>query len=100
MPSLLLQIVAFALLAVVAADKLTGHEVVPIVRQASEVNPDGSYSWSYETANGITGDEQGHQKQIDAETNAQVRIARQMSPVANVIGRPVSQGSIDAKEIL
>ena len=70
-----LQIVALALIAVVAADKLTGHEVVPILRQDAQVNPDGSYSYSYETGNGITGDEQGQLKNLNAEQDAMVIIS-------------------------
>lgn len=34
---------------------------IPILRQAQDgPNPDGSYNWSYETANGIQAQEQGY----------------------------------------
>ncbi|KAK9729318.1 Insect cuticle protein [Popillia japonica] len=32
---------------------------IAILRQSSELNPDGSYQWSYETENGIAAQEQG-----------------------------------------
>lgn len=48
-----------ALVAVVTADKLAANQPIPILRQAGEVNPDGSYSFSYETANGIAAEESG-----------------------------------------
>ncbi|CAK1553599.1 unnamed protein product [Leptosia nina] len=34
-------------------------EPIPILRQDQVINPDGSYRWSYETANGITAEEAG-----------------------------------------
>ncbi|XP_067000855.2 endocuticle structural glycoprotein SgAbd-8 [Anabrus simplex] len=33
---------------------------VPIVRQASDITPEGAYQWSYETGNGIVANEQGY----------------------------------------
>lgn len=44
------------------AAQLTGNEKVPIIRQDSEVNFDGSYHSSFETGNGIVADEQGYLK--------------------------------------
>ncbi|KAF4520087.1 hypothetical protein B566_EDAN014192 [Ephemera danica] len=35
---------------------------IAIVRQHNDINPDGSYQWSYETENGIVADEQGFVK--------------------------------------
>ncbi|XP_065171661.1 endocuticle structural glycoprotein SgAbd-8-like [Atheta coriaria] len=35
---------------------------IPILRQVSEVNPDGSYNYAYETGNGISAEEQGFLK--------------------------------------
>lgn len=43
---------------------------IPIVRQNSEINPDGSYQYSFETGNGITGEESGALKNIGAEEPA------------------------------
>ncbi|XP_058450597.1 endocuticle structural glycoprotein ABD-4-like [Malaya genurostris] len=48
------------------------EEPIPIIRQEQEVNPDGSYRWSYETGNGITAEEQGFLKNPDTEQAAQV----------------------------
>uniref|UniRef100_A0A182PJH7 Uncharacterized protein n=1 Tax=Anopheles epiroticus TaxID=199890 RepID=A0A182PJH7_9DIPT len=47
-------------------------EPIPIIRQEQEVNPDGSYSWSYETGNGIVAEEQGFLKNPGTEQEAQV----------------------------
>lgn len=35
------------------------NEEIPILKQLSEINPDGSYQWSYETGNGIAAEERG-----------------------------------------
>lgn len=37
-------------------------EPIPIISQSQEINPDGSYKWSYETGNGIKAEEQGFLK--------------------------------------
>lgn len=57
-------------LAVACAAPQSATEPIPIVRQDSEVNPDGSYQWSYETGNGISADEKGALKNIGAEEPA------------------------------
>ncbi|XP_014208513.1 endocuticle structural glycoprotein SgAbd-8-like [Copidosoma floridanum] len=46
------------------------HEVVPILHQTSEASPDGSYSYSFETGNGIKVEEQGHVKDLGGEHEA------------------------------
>lgn len=51
---------------------LTGYEPIPILRQVNEINPDGSYNWAYETANGIAHEEQGYLKNRGQEDEAQV----------------------------
>ncbi|GJQ69753.1 hypothetical protein Trydic_g22315 [Trypoxylus dichotomus] len=56
-----------------AAPQQSNTEPVPILRQEQEVNVDGSYKWSYETANGITAEEQGFLKNAgQPEEEAQV----------------------------
>ncbi|CAB3221359.1 unnamed protein product [Arctia plantaginis] len=47
-----------------------GNEPIPIVKQVSEINPDGSYSYSYETGNGINAEEKGSLKNIGGEEPA------------------------------
>lgn len=42
-------------------------EPIPIVRQESDINPDGSYSYSYETGNSIIADEKGELKNAGGE---------------------------------
>ncbi|XP_044737015.1 endocuticle structural glycoprotein SgAbd-2-like [Chrysoperla carnea] len=62
-----------ACVALATADKLTGKEPIPILRQQSEINPDGSYQWSYETGNGINAEERGFLKNAgNPETEAEV----------------------------
>ncbi|XP_026328640.1 endocuticle structural glycoprotein ABD-4-like isoform X1 [Hyposmocoma kahamanoa] len=39
-------------------------ETVPIVRQDSQVNGDGSYQYSFETGNGISADQKGDLKKV------------------------------------
>lgn len=45
-------------------------EPIPILRQESEVNPDGSYQYAFETGNGIVAEEKGQLKNIGAEEPA------------------------------
>lgn len=45
-------------------------EPIPILRQDSDINPDGSYQFSFETGNGISADEKGGLKNIGAEEPA------------------------------
>ncbi|XP_030749727.1 endocuticle structural glycoprotein SgAbd-2-like [Sitophilus oryzae] len=46
---------------------------IAILRQDSQLNPDGSYSWQYETENGIKAHEQGQQRSpfVGGGTSAQ-----------------------------
>ncbi|KXJ70778.1 hypothetical protein RP20_CCG022515 [Aedes albopictus] len=53
------------------APQIPDSEPIPIIRQEQEVNPDGSYRWSYETGNGITAEEQGFLKNAGSEQEAQ-----------------------------
>ncbi|XP_059060023.1 endocuticle structural glycoprotein ABD-4-like [Achroia grisella] len=39
-------------------------EPIPILRQDSQVNGDGSYQYSYETGNGISADQKGDLKKV------------------------------------
>jgi len=49
-------------LAVVLLALVYAEDEIPILRNDQTVNPDGSYSYSYETGNGISGQEQGQIK--------------------------------------
>lgn len=51
------QIVAATLISAVFAANLDRD--AQTLRQSSDVNPDGTYSYAYETSNGIAADEQG-----------------------------------------
>ncbi|CAH0727799.1 unnamed protein product, partial [Brenthis ino] len=49
------------------------QNIIPIIRQTQEINPDGSYQFSYETGNGIAAQEQGYLKNRGIkDTEAQV----------------------------
>ncbi|XP_072940945.1 endocuticle structural glycoprotein SgAbd-8-like [Epargyreus clarus] len=63
-------IVALSLLAVAFAAPQAPTEPIPILRQDTNINPDGSYQYSYETGNGISADESGSLKNIGAEEPA------------------------------
>ncbi|XP_064292101.1 uncharacterized protein LOC128670911 [Plodia interpunctella] len=63
-------IVFLGLLAVACAAPQAPAEPIPILRQESQVNPDGSYQYSYETGNGINAEEQGSLKNVGAEEPA------------------------------
>ncbi|XP_018334191.1 endocuticle structural glycoprotein SgAbd-4-like [Agrilus planipennis] len=39
-----------------------GGPVIAILKQTQDINPDGSYQFSFETENGIAAQEQGYQK--------------------------------------
>ncbi|PSN37823.1 Endocuticle structural glycoprotein SgAbd-2 [Blattella germanica] len=74
--------VLLALVAAATARPQFGHQPnggqqyttpIPIISQNSIVNPDGSYQWSYETANGIAAREEGYLKNAgNPELEAQV----------------------------
>ncbi|KRT86314.1 Insect cuticle protein, partial [Oryctes borbonicus] len=67
------QIICALFAVAIAAPQQPNTEPIPILRQEQEVNPDGSYKWSYETANGIAAEEQGFLKNAGKpEEEAQV----------------------------
>ncbi|KAI4465711.1 cuticle protein [Holotrichia oblita] len=55
--------ILFGIVSIVAAQKQyrpsSPGQVATILRQANDVNPDGSYQWSFEADNGISAQEQG-----------------------------------------
>ncbi|XP_049865996.1 endocuticle structural glycoprotein SgAbd-8-like [Pectinophora gossypiella] len=60
-------IILFALVAAAFAAPQSASEPIPILKQESEINPDGSYQWSYETGNGIAAEEKGALKNAGGE---------------------------------
>ncbi|KAJ0179899.1 hypothetical protein K1T71_004490 [Dendrolimus kikuchii] len=63
-------IVFLGFVAVALAAPQAQTEPIPILKQDSIINPDGSYQYSYETGNGIVADERGALKNIGAEEPA------------------------------
>ncbi|XP_062547383.1 endocuticle structural glycoprotein ABD-4-like [Armigeres subalbatus] len=59
----------------VAAPQRTEAEA-EIVSQDSNIDPDGSYQYSYETANGIRGQEQGTLKRANSPDTSDVIVAQ------------------------
>lgn len=57
----LLQIVSLALIAVAVAQRHPEHQQQPvaILKHAQDISPEGTYSYAYETENGISASEQG-----------------------------------------
>ncbi|XP_014208555.1 cuticle protein CP14.6-like [Copidosoma floridanum] len=65
--------VAFAFLALVAFASAVEpkNEPIPILRSSEDPpSPDGSYSYSFETGNGIKAEEKGHVKDLGGEHEA------------------------------
>ncbi|XP_073980746.1 endocuticle structural glycoprotein ABD-4-like [Rhodnius prolixus] len=56
--------------------KQTPGDQIAIVSQTNDFNPDGSYQWSYETANGIKGEEQGSLKPAQDPKDGNVVVVR------------------------
>lgn len=65
----LLQII-LSLVAVALAAPQSQTEPIPILRQDSNINPDGSFQYSFETGNGIAAEANGALKNIGAEVPA------------------------------
>lgn len=64
-------IVLFALVAVAVAAPPGEITQIPILKQALDgPNPDGTYSYSYETGNGIQAQEEGHLNNVGTEQEA------------------------------
>lgn len=47
-----------------AAPQGSSTEPIPIVKDESQINGDGSYQYAYETGNGIVADQKGELKQV------------------------------------
>ncbi|KAJ2946985.1 hypothetical protein O0L34_g16330 [Tuta absoluta] len=57
-------LVSMLIAGALAAPQGSTTEPVPILRQDSEVNGDGSYQYAYETGNGISADQKGDLKKV------------------------------------
>ncbi|CAH2107385.1 unnamed protein product [Euphydryas editha] len=64
-------------------------QVIPIVRQSQEINPDGSYQFSYETGNGIVAQEQGYLKNPGIK-DAEAQVAQGSFSYTSPEGVPIS----------
>ncbi|XP_054739170.1 endocuticle structural glycoprotein ABD-4 [Anastrepha obliqua] len=83
-----LLLIACTASAVFAAPQAQG-EPIAIISQESNIEPDGSYNYNYETANGIKGEETGTLKKATSPDTSDVIIARgsvsYTSPEGNLI---------------
>lgn len=61
---MIFQVLVALFAAVVVAAPQAPTEPIPILRQDSEVNGDGSYQYSFETGNGISADQKGDLKKV------------------------------------
>lgn len=59
-----LQVLVSMLVAVAFAAPQGSTEPVPIIRDDSQINGDGSYQYTYETGNGISADQKGELKKV------------------------------------
>ncbi|XP_049865994.1 endocuticle structural glycoprotein SgAbd-2-like [Pectinophora gossypiella] len=62
---------------------------IPILRQTQDINPDGSYQWSYETGNGIAAQEQGYLKNAGIK-DAEAQVAQGSFGYTSPEGIPIS----------
>ncbi|XP_018805070.1 PREDICTED: endocuticle structural glycoprotein ABD-4 [Bactrocera latifrons] len=84
-----LLLIGCAASAVFAAPQAQGEAGASIVSQESNIEPDGSYNYNYETSNGIKGEETGTLKKATSPDTSDVIIARgsvsYTSPEGNLI---------------
>ncbi|CAG4937480.1 endocuticle structural glycoprotein SgAbd-2-like [Colias croceus] len=64
-------------------------QIIPILRQNQEINPDGSYQWSYETGNGIAAQEQGYLKNAGIK-DAEAQVAQGSFSYTSPEGIPIA----------
>ncbi|XP_050663740.1 endocuticle structural glycoprotein SgAbd-2-like [Leptidea sinapis] len=64
-------------------------QVIPILRQTQNVNPDGSYQWSYETGNGIAAQEEGFLKNPGIK-DAEAQVAQGSFSYTSPEGIPIA----------
>ncbi|KAL1513531.1 hypothetical protein ABEB36_002932 [Hypothenemus hampei] len=50
------------------APQQSAKEPVPIISQESDIQPDGTFKWSFETGDGTKAEQSGQPKQIEQET--------------------------------
>ncbi|KAE8573247.1 endocuticle structural glycoprotein SgAbd-4 [Halyomorpha halys] len=62
--------------AALAAPQLAPNQPIAIVSSFDDHNPDGSYQWGYETANGIKAQESGSLKPAQDPKDGQVVVAQ------------------------
>ncbi|XP_047526720.1 endocuticle structural glycoprotein SgAbd-2-like [Vanessa atalanta] len=65
------------------------NQVIPIIRQNQEINPDGSYQYSYETGNGIAAQEQGYLKNAGIK-DAEAQVAQGSFSYTSPEGVPIT----------
>jgi hypothetical protein len=82
-------LVLFAIGLCVQAAPQRAEEPIAIIEQNSNLEPDGSYSYNYETANGIKAEETGTLKKATSPDTSDVVVARgsvsYTSPEGNLI---------------
>ncbi|XP_030035561.2 endocuticle structural glycoprotein SgAbd-2 [Manduca sexta] len=64
-------------------------QVIPILKQFQEVNPDGSYQYNYETGNGIAAQEQGYLKNPGVK-DAEAQVAQGSFTYTSPEGIPIA----------
>lgn len=90
-----LQITVGVLLVLGVAVCVSADKDAVVLRQDSEVNPDGTYQYAYETSNGIAAAEQGTLKNVGDE---QAQVRRRLNPtigtsfIISAVGLPQNVG--------
>ncbi|EDW90777.1 endocuticle structural glycoprotein ABD-4 [Drosophila yakuba] len=89
MKNFALCLLATALMSCCQAAPQKADEPIAIISQESNIEPDGSYNYAYETANGIKAEETGTLKKATSPDSSDVIIARgsvsYTSPEGNLI---------------
>ncbi|KAL4706490.1 hypothetical protein ACJJTC_015688 [Scirpophaga incertulas] len=65
------------------------NQQIPIISQTQDINPDGSYQYSYETGNGIAAQEQGYLKNAGVK-DAEAQVAQGSFAYTSPEGIPIS----------
>ncbi|XP_030759742.1 larval cuticle protein 65Ag1-like isoform X1 [Sitophilus oryzae] len=67
MQAVKISVVVFVCAASLVLSAPVENEPVPIVAQESDIQPDGTFKWSFETGDGVKQEQSGQPKQIEQE---------------------------------
>ncbi|KAJ8937326.1 hypothetical protein NQ318_008288 [Aromia moschata] len=68
----------------------SGSTPIPIISQTDEINPDGSFKFSYETGNGIKVEESGYIKDGNESSTDKIQVIQGSVSYTNADGKVIS----------